>query len=195
MGKCNVKKKKIYDIPMLAVRTCEWWQAVRYQANVFLDSFGYDDGGAFPWEKDESRSIFFADRLFFILSINNAIIFTRELNEALQKNGDNSINEIFQKFAPCETVIAHLRNMNIHADEYLEEIGKHQKDFSFTFQSGDFKTRLTAFHTFVDGNEKFMLGNVDIKEILLIFNDNIQQVKSITGVVFFQYSSSPLNMP
>lgn len=115
---------------ILALKVCQWWNAVFIQADRFFNVL-YAPHGETPWDKDENYSLFGADRMFLIVAIHHAIEDLQKLNIELQRDNDTSLQFVLdniEKVAPWEDV-KNLRDMNIHDLDYLVEKGQKQDKF------------------------------------------------------------------
>lgn len=115
----------------LAIRTCEWCQAVLHQGRRFFEAFEQLHGED-PWENDKYSCMLMADRLFLVTAIFHAVEYLESFNKELIERGDESFCAILDAVATQETrqKIRELRNMNEHARAYAMGEGRKQEKFT-----------------------------------------------------------------
>ena len=68
----------------LAHQTCCWWQSVFVQEKRFFDLYyNNDPNGNDPWDLDEAKGVFIAEREFLIISICNAVKLLERLDKEM----------------------------------------------------------------------------------------------------------------
>lgn len=183
-----VKKQKLdkRQLSILALQTCQWWNAVFAQGKRFLDLLEKEHGGT-PWD-NENNSMFVAERMFLITAIHHAIENLYKLNIELQRNDDTSLQIIIQTIESVAPLadIKNLRDMNEHGLDYLIEKGKKQSEFRSTVKKDGYEILTTAAWTHVHGDAKvILLGNIQIDKLLLIMKEQMPKIKKKTQEIFY----------
>lgn len=169
----------------LALRTCQWCTAVLHQGKRFLDALE-SAGGRTPWEENDS-SVFWVERVFLITAINHAIVNLECLNDELEQSGDTSFLPVLNAVATKEErqKIRECRNMNEHDIDYMTGQGRKQSQFISKVEKGNYLIETNAFFTYVDGNIGiFLIGNIEIDELLLRFKEKLPEIKAKTSEIF-----------
>ena len=171
---------------ILALKVCQWWNAVFIQADRFFNVL-YAPHGETPWDKDENYSLFGADRMFLIVAIHHAIEDLQKLNIELQRDNDTSLQFVLdniEKVAPWEDV-KNLRDMNIHDLDYLVEKGQKQDKFRSKVKIGDGETLITAAWTHINHDVNVVLvGKIKIKELLSVMETHLPFIRQKTKQIY-----------
>ena len=171
---------------LLAYQTCQWWNAVFVQAKRFFDVLNENHGGT-PWDSGDANSMFVAERMFLIMAIHHAIEDLEKLDYECQREGDTSLQEVFQAIetvAPLQD-IKNLRDMNEHNLDYLLEEGLKQDQFQSLVEKNGHEMYTTAAWTVVNGDAKTMLlGKVEIDKLLLVMKEQLPFVREKTKALF-----------
>ncbi|MEG1682698.1 MAG: hypothetical protein RR295_02630 [Oscillospiraceae bacterium] len=170
----------------IALHACQWSTAVLQQGRRFLNAFK-TVGGKLPWDEDEESGMFLADRVFLITAMNHAITNLEYLNDELVRRGDDSFSCVLNAIATQEErkKIQVWRNMNEHDTAYIVGQGRKQQEFISTYEKNDFRVRTNAFFTYLNGNEHvFLIGSIEIDQLLLKFKNNLPQIKTKTKEIF-----------
>lgn len=184
----SVKNKAMTNsqLTILAYQTCQWWNAVFVQAKRFLDVLSSDHGG-YPWDEDETCSMFLAERMFLIVAIFHALEDLQKLDVEMQRNNDytfKSVLEAIEAVAPLDD-IKNLRDMNEHKLDYMVDMGKKQDKFHMSVKNGDHEVLTTPAWTVVNGDAQlFLLGNVQIDKLLIVMKEQSALVRTKTEEVF-----------
>jgi len=170
----------------LAYQTCCWWQSVFIQEKRFFDLYySNDPNGNDPWDLDETKGVFIAEREFLIVSICNAVKLLEKLDTEIQYDRNLSLIPVINALSEIVPLdeIKTLRNMNVHRIEYMMGAGVKQSDFRSIVPVDDFLIDTDATITFGTGNE-VMLGKIPIHKLLPIMKDQFASVKKITNEIF-----------
>lgn len=188
MGNVKVRMTN-RQIAMWAYHTASWCNAVLIQANRFAVSYK-NENGLLPWEDGETSSIHLADKMFLITSIHHAVEHLDILNTELIDNGDHSLQPILDALA-SESERKHIkewRNMNEHSYAYITKQGHKQDEFISTVEKNGCKIKTNAHITFVHrGLDLFLIGDVDLKEVISRFKLNLPQIQSKMETIFYDY--------
>lgn len=171
----------------LAIHTCQWCQAVIKQGWRFLDALEQTHGDV-PWDEDEQSSMFLADKVFLITSINHAIINLERFDYELKQRDDSSFHTILEAIGTQEERIRikKWRNMNEHDLDYLTGCGNEQDKFISKKTKRNYQFEINAFSTLIHGDVKlFLIGDIEIDKLLVKFKDNLQHIKEKTKEIYF----------
>ena len=183
-----IQEVKLTDsqIAALALQTCHWWNATIFQGKRYLDSLSYEYKGT-PWNEDGAGSIQVAERMFLIVAVYNAIENLQKLDIEIRRNNDTALadilTEIYTVASPDD--IKNLRDMNIHALDYLVNKGRRQEHFISSVTEMGYTVSLPANWTVVHGNAKvILLGNVQIDKLLLLMKSQLPTIRAKTEEIF-----------
>lgn len=171
----------------LALHTCQWCQAVIKQGHRFFNTLEQIHGDE-PWDENEQSSMFLADKVFLITSINHAIVNLERFVYELKQRNDLSFHTILEAIGTQEERIRikRWRNMNEHDLDYLMGYGNEQDKFISMVSKGTYQFEVNAFVTCIHGDAKvFLIGDIEIDKLLVKFKENLQSIKKKTKEIFF----------
>lgn len=192
-----MQKKKEMDnqtLALLALRTAQWSHMFLIQAKRFLNAFEDRGGGNFPWENDDSSSVYICDRLFFVTTLHHAIVNLKCIYAELKKRGENvaDLKLIVDTLATESMLkdIRDLRNMNEHDIDYMTGNGNSQERFSSVVEKNNYKYQTNAHMTILIGKaQSFTIGKIQVPELIEKFKVQMPYIDNICKLVFEKYST------
>lgn len=176
----------------LALRTAQWCNACLYQFLRFIDVCQKPTEGKLPWEQGEISSLLQAEKQFLITAVYQTICYLDELQKALQKKDDPSLEALLDAIASKEQreEIRQWRNINEHERDYIKGTGIAQKRHPKNPDAflSDFFVGVTDGMVYINGNTKeFYLGRIRIDHLLFRLKENHSDILKRTKEIFGTY--------